>query len=328
MQSVIMRIVSAALFLASFSTGFVNERRISLPLPVHPVHQFPAGTWIENLAVRSSGEILATVLGPPQIYQVDPFSTDKPASLIYTFPNATVALGIVETTKDIFYVLVGTYDTRNDIGILGSFGIWRLDLTNFHPAELSSVVARKVVDIPGSVLPNGLTAFSDEILLAADSKVGVVWRANICTGHVTIAVDDPLLKVVPSATIPAGVNGVHIRGKHLYFTNSAQGILGKVLLNSDGYAGGPAVVISSVNGPDDFVLDKDGNVLVALNPDGKLAFSSRHGHVTVLAQDLINPTAVQFGRLSQDSGSLYISTGGGSISRVDVRGVCDACCQG
>ena len=76
--------------------------------PLHLIHQFPAGTWIENLAIRSNGEILATDDTHPRIYQVDLTRTHE-AVVVHEFTGTPSILGIVESSPDVFHVC--TYAT-------------------------------------------------------------------------------------------------------------------------------------------------------------------------------------------------------------------------
>ncbi|KAK7216619.1 hypothetical protein V2G26_004622 [Clonostachys chloroleuca] len=72
-------------------------------LPSRVVHQFPAPSWIENLAVRSNGQVLVTFISAPEVYLVDPSEPAKTV-LIHKFSNVTAMSGIVEVENDKFYV--------------------------------------------------------------------------------------------------------------------------------------------------------------------------------------------------------------------------------
>ncbi|KAJ7114418.1 hypothetical protein C8R44DRAFT_881260 [Mycena epipterygia] len=53
-------------------------------------------TWLENLAVRPNGQILATRLDVPELYQITPDPHNPKPTLIYAFPSALGTLGIAE----------------------------------------------------------------------------------------------------------------------------------------------------------------------------------------------------------------------------------------
>lgn len=83
----------------------------SSKMTTRDVWVFPNGTWLENLAVRSSGQILTTVLSSPDLYQVDPTGSHCP-TLVHHFPNVLGLLGIAEIRQDVFAVAAGNYSTQ------------------------------------------------------------------------------------------------------------------------------------------------------------------------------------------------------------------------
>src|ERR1700733_2620828 len=72
--------------------------------PVNTVHSFPINYFVENIAVRRSGQLLVTVYNRGELFQVDPSSKLAPC-LVHHF--STGITGIVEVEEDIFYVSVG-----------------------------------------------------------------------------------------------------------------------------------------------------------------------------------------------------------------------------
>ena len=63
---------------------------------------------MENIAVRSNGKILVTLINTPQVWQIDPVSNS--ADLVHEFPHAISAMGIAEYGDDIFAVVSGADD--------------------------------------------------------------------------------------------------------------------------------------------------------------------------------------------------------------------------
>lgn len=88
-----------------------TPRQRPLPLPVHVVHEFPKGTWIENIALRANDQILINIATTPDLYQVDPLSHYEPI-LIHSFPGYTSLLGIAEVDPDVFYVIAGNFSLK------------------------------------------------------------------------------------------------------------------------------------------------------------------------------------------------------------------------
>ena len=308
----------------------------TLPLPITIIHEFPPQTWVENLAVKSCGNILVTLLTSPDIYQIDPSQQTSPI-LVHSFPPYRGLLGIAELEHNIFYVAASNFSLDPAINTTNAWAIFKLDVTN-GPTKAQ---ATKIADFPKAGLLNGVTVLNRAAgtILIADSGAGVVYRLNVRTGRADKVIDDPTMKAVGAP--PIGVNGLKIRDGNLFFTNGNQGIFVRIPIKSTGEPSGPTVVLSrDIKGADDFILDSAGNEFIAENGQNNLAFlRSTGGNTTILAgaplEDptlLAGPSAVAFGRLHSDKKSLYITTTaglasganrsdlGGTVSRVDLEG--------
>jgi hypothetical protein len=70
--------------------------------------------WVENLAVRSNGKILATLINVAQVWQIDP--TAHSAELVHEFEGADSILGIAEYDSDVFAVVsaVSSWNIMNE----------------------------------------------------------------------------------------------------------------------------------------------------------------------------------------------------------------------
>ena len=272
---------------------------------VTDIWDFPDGTWVENLAVRSNGQILVTLLTSPDVYQVDP-SKQQPATLVHSFANFRGCLGIVEKGQDIFYVVVGNSTYQTFPNTPGSFTVWKLDMTQ-SPAAVTEVAT-----FPDSVLFNGITTISasSPILLIADCSAGTLWSLDTSTGATAQVSSDPLMAVV---TAPGpGINGVKVRGNTLFFTNTQQQIYASVPIDASGTPTTAAIALSTgITGIDDFQLDGSGKAYVAGNNEVR-AIPSGGGAASVVSSDalLAGSTSVQFGRKASDPGSLYVTTHG------------------
>lgn len=53
------------------------------PLNASLIHEFPNPTWIENLFVRSNGDILLTSLSLPHLYVLNPYEPQSNPILIH-----------------------------------------------------------------------------------------------------------------------------------------------------------------------------------------------------------------------------------------------------
>lgn len=325
-----------------------------LPLPVDVVHQFPVGTWIDNLAVRSNGKILATALSTPELYQVDNRGK-KPVKLIHTFANATGCTGITKLGRDTFYVIAGSFNFGNLTGVPGSWSVYKVDLRPPHPKKQPARVSL-VANFPDAIMLNGIAVLSNrkKWLLVSDSAAGIVYRLEAKHGRVVKVLHDTLMK--PDSDSGVGVNGLKFYNNYLYFTNTDRGILVRKLIHHNGRSRAAAMVVAHVNGADGFAINKAHNVVVAQNGIDALgrvtestlvtlAGGSWDGRTNVTHADpekskLYGPTAVRFGKVKPffmgskaDWMKAYVSTNGGTaqyksgsptrggtISVVNVRG--------
>ncbi|KAJ2971813.1 hypothetical protein NQ176_g7511 [Zarea fungicola] len=298
---------------------------------IRNVTVFPNGTWIENIAVRWNGNLLVTLLNRPEVWEVEPLTGHS--ELVYSFPEATGTLGIAEIEHDVFAVNVGN-STLPATGVPGTWSIWTLDYNAGRPAKTSGGLSKtpagkKVAAIPAAVFLNGLAALPTlpGVVLTADSFLGQVLAVDTKKGNWSVAIDLPELKANLTAVAQLGVNGLHIRDKHLYFTNSFKSpVLAKIPLSRDGHAAGPVQTI--INSPqyqalvgyyaDDFALDArleyawlttdPSNVVVkiSLATDKQQVVAGAASDPTVAGA-----TSAAFGRRWEDIHTLYIVTNGG-----------------
>ena len=284
------------------------------PATVTDIWDFSPGTWVENLAVRSNGQILATLFNTPEVYQVDP-TKKNPATLVHKFPDYLACLGITELQQDIFYIVVGNFSTVTITTTPGSYSIWKLDMNGYSPGG-AAPSATKVADFPKSQFFDGLTSLSpsSNILLIADSRAGALFTLNVATGAHGEAITDPLM--APTATGEGiGINGVKTRNGKLHFTNTDQALFAKEAINAQGDSTAVATtVVSDLTAVDDFQFDASGNQFFAGNNELRYR-AAGGGAVKVVSNSslLQGSTAVEFGRLASDQNSVYVSTNGGAL---------------
>jgi hypothetical protein len=113
-------------FFALFVSSFLLIARAAVIVPraapsqptLTDVWRFPKGTWAENMAVRSNGQLLVTFITPPDLYLVDPVAPNP--QLIHRFPQAASLLGIAEVEKDVFAVVAGNFSVKTLASTPGS----------------------------------------------------------------------------------------------------------------------------------------------------------------------------------------------------------------
>lgn len=220
---IIALLIVSALSNPSEFFAFGSLSHPHLPLPVIVIHQFPAGTWIESLAIRNNGKILTTALSSPEIVQVDNHGK-KPSILVHTFANATTCTGIVHLGKDTFYFIAGNFTLSTLTPVPGSWSVYRVDMRHHHPHHTEPKPAKVswVANIPDAIFLKGITILDkwQETFLLSDSGAGVVYRLDGKTGRVLQVIDDPLMKPSSSASFGVGISGVRLRenGNELSFT--------------------------------------------------------------------------------------------------------------
>ena len=290
--------------------------------PTQLIYQFPNGTFVENIAVRPDGSLLTSLIIPsPDLYLIQPSSTKPNPQLVHRFENSTSVLGITEISSDTFIVAVTTLAGGPGQAAPGSSSLWRV---SFSKPKSSRAKVSLFTKIPTVQTPNGLVTLNKHQILLADSAQGVVFAIDLDTGTSNIAITDPLFV---NNGRPISVNGLKILGRILYFTNTAQNILGKVPINlKTSAARGPASVVvdalAPAKGYGDFALAETG-IAYATNAAGNFVerVNLNSKQQTIIAgqinsTEIAEPTAAALGRNGKED-VLFVTTGGGLLIPVN-----------
>ncbi|KAF9065675.1 hypothetical protein BDP27DRAFT_1424546 [Rhodocollybia butyracea] len=282
-------------------------------LNIETIHHFSTNISLENLVVRRTGEIIVGFDNFPTIYQIEP-EINGTATYIHTFEGYVDIHGMVEVTPDQFMVTTGNLSLVTHIDVPGSCSVWHVNMTGF-PEHLE---VKKVADFADSRILNGMALLDEEkgLVYVADSRVGVVNILNVNTGEHFVAINNSLTNQPPGDC-----------QRYLYFSNFAQGIIGRVPIDENGLPEGDAeVVVSGLNTPEDFVLDKAGNIFLALFESNEvIRIDGETKEITVLAGSPDSSTykwasAVEFGRRRSDKSDLYFAINGGFLEPDNVGG--------
>jgi hypothetical protein len=291
---------------------------------VTTVAQFPAGDFLENLAVRADGSILVTVENKYQLWYV-PAPTGATAVqplLLHTFQQPT--MGIVEAEPDVFYV------STSDLSKPGESYLQRVDLRSWQPGM--PVPVNTVLKFPAPVqFLDGSTLVAPGVILAADATAGLIWRVDLSadgmSGTARVWLKDPSMELDPNNHIPAqpAVNGVRYDAKthSLYYTSTAQKFFMREQVDP--------VTLDPVNAPqlvaygsqwDDFALDTNAGAAIATTHrqntlewvplDPALGQAKQTIAGVPLDPELLGPSGFAWGRGPNDYGSVgYMTTDGG-----------------
>lgn len=296
----------------------VTDSSLGTPSPVRTVYEFPNETWVENIAVRSNGNLLLTLLDRPELHLLDPFHPNN-TTLIHVFPDVLGLLGIAEVEEDQFAVIAGNWSDTTDATIPGSYSIWEVNMRPFLALgnEVTRpAIVRKVTDMPDATFLNGMTLLNqvERTVLISDSGLGLVWKLDIDTKKYEVAIQDATMAAGPPFNL--GINGIHLRDGYIYYTNSAQELFVRIPIHSDGTSTGAAEALVRDHFGDDFTFDSAGNAYVTEDTGNILYKVSPNGAAETLLGSSDSPlvagcTSAHFGRLPEDSDVLYITTNGG-----------------
>lgn len=238
----------------------------------------PDAQTLENIALRSDGDILATSVASPKLFGLSS-QGEHPPITIAEIPGVTGLLGIAELEENVFYV-VGSNLTATE----NSNGVWRVDIRNFQAAQNGTVIqpasTSLVTRIPSALQLNGMTRLASndtKNLLISDSAQGNVIRLNVDTRAVETVLEEP--EMAPLTTgLSIGVNGIRIRDNKLYFVSLDQGLFAGVPISlASGAAVGPVETLASnITFGDDFTTSED----------GRWAYVATNGPQEVIGVDL------------------------------------------
>ncbi|KAH7145427.1 hypothetical protein B0J13DRAFT_607114 [Dactylonectria estremocensis] len=308
-----------------------------LPLPTKLIYQFPNVTWLENIAVRSNGQLLVGFGTEAALYSVDPDSNNPNPTLVYAFPNATAVFGISEVYPDVFALALGNFTWQKEAGVWHTWSVWTVDFTGDDGPEVS-----KVADIGEALWLNGMATVpgAPGNVLMSDSSLGALWKLDINTRKYEIAIERP--EMAPLNFHPfIGINGLRILRDHAYFLTSNSASAYRIKLSSKGYAL-PGAKLERIGqysfGLDDFAIDSHGTLWACTNLNHTVAAFGTSGEFATVAgssteMTVAGDTSAAFGRGRKDKQVLYVVTSGawskpvngtmtegGKIVAVDTRG--------
>ncbi|MBI5441025.1 MAG: ester cyclase [Deltaproteobacteria bacterium] len=284
-----------------------------VPAPVTEVAAFPAGEFLESVAVDAEGNLLVTHLFTGRITKIDPRGGTSvlanletglppgPLDLDFSKPVPRAGLVCIALARD--GTIYATFFSPNP----EAHGVWKIT-----PDGKGAPYA----PIPGAMV-NGIALDGAENLYVADSH-GKLWRVPAGSRRAEVWLEHPLLLRRPFVGFLPGPNGIQLWNGSLFVANSDTGNILRVPIQPDGSAGRPEVFAGGVCG-DDFAIDSAGTLYVtthAYNSVLRITQDGRRSVIATAAQGAAGPTAAAFGRAPADGESLYVVTDGGLFAPV------------
>lgn len=279
-------------------------------------------TWFENIAIRPNGTLLATRLDVPEVWSIDPATSTGTCLLRLPASEPANALtGICEVTPDVFAIGTTIYDLTGVGPTAGSGSVWLVDLSG------GAVKLDKIADTPDIGAINGMATWDSKTVLLTDCLHGKIYKLDIETGVYSIALQDETMTLPPNAPFPFAINGLKVHRApsqaYVYYTTTTRQSVYRLPVTSGLEPCGPVETLAQGLLADDIAIAEDGTVYVCTNTMNTIVKIPAAGGgevVTVAGQaegmELAGSTACV---LSQDEGTLYVSTAGGNAMPVDGR---------
>ncbi len=269
------------------------------PSPSRIVASWPAGTFVENIAVDAAGDLFVTVHNANKIVKVTPST-----GAIAGFANFPVPVaGVVFDAAGTLWVSGGTPGTAPGV------------IFQVSPAGVVS----HWCDVPEAIFLNGMTLHPDgRHALVAESLLGQILEVDLHTPSVSVWLQDTMIAPRQMGQTP-GANGVKITDGYVYVTVTERDMMVRAPLDAAGRPGAIEIVAERLRG-DDFAVGADGAFYVATHPAHSLVRLEKDGSRTTLAgaeAGLAGATAVAFGRMAADADAVYVTTSGALFYPID-----------
>jgi hypothetical protein len=226
------------------------------------VAEFPKGSFVENLVVRSDNSMLVSIISSSELWFVPAPKGAFPVQpyALHTFDNCPLAMCEVE--PDVFYLCVSDIYTTHESHLV------RIDLRGWTPGQ--PIEPETVLDFPGRVRGlNGACLIAPRVMLVADCFAGLIWRVDIPKvgpPSTDVWLSHESMGYFPGTQKPEqpGVNGLGYAAKtgFVYYTATAKKLLMRVPVDPTTLMpSGEPEHVTSGRVADDFCIDEDAGVL-------------------------------------------------------------------
>ncbi|MEI6408230.1 MAG: gluconolactonase [Bacteroidota bacterium] len=258
-------------------------------VPAATLAAFPPKTFLENLLLLPDGNMLVNSHFEGVVYKINSRGEKQKFASVKGKVTGIAAYG-----KHGF-LLTGTDENdKAEVYLLDKKG-----------------AIRPLISLPEGQFLNGITQWSGDEFLIADSYKGCIWKINAKTKKAAIWVSDDLLKRGNVQNPTPAANGIKVFNKTVYISNTQQQQILSIAV-MQGKPAKPQVFLSNVN-IDDFTFDAAGNLYGATHVYNSILKITPKKQVTIIAeqpQGVSGSTACIL-RKNTKGYTLFVSTNGG-----------------
>ncbi len=285
------------------------------PVPTEVVATVEEGDFIEGIVAHPDGHLYATGLVSGRVYRI---GLDGSVAVIRQFPIAEpMDFGAGPTGGGADHIVTLCLGLDGELFVAVAVtdpavrGLWRLDPDGS---------GERLAPLPADADPNGTTVDRAGNLYAADTGGGLIWRVPAGGSDAEVWCTDPLVTAV---TAPwggrMGPNGLqHVDGA-LLVTMSMRNTVVRVPIEADG-SPGPAEVVATGMGGDDFAVLPDGTLYVTTHPSNWVVRIPPDGgpatRVAGVDQGVVGSACAVY---HPGTGDVFVGTDGGLFGFEDDR---------
>ncbi|MBC7003028.1 hypothetical protein BIZ37_10700 [Photobacterium sp. BZF1] len=262
---------------------------------IESVIAMPAGHFFENLTYKNDKELVATDYTGMSLYQ---YSESGVAKLFAKVDGHPVSIRFDENGNG----LLSVHETSimQGASFLESMALYKVT----QDGQLT-----RIKGLEQSAFLNGMVYLGEQQYLIADAAHGKIFHFDMNTSKLSIWLEDEKLQALQERPGLPGVNGIQLHKGELYFTNSAQQLLGKI-----GIKNGKAVKLEIINRgiqADDFIIDEQGDWFITTHHHEVIKYTHDGKQSVLVSHGIEGNTAIQMSKTEADV--FYITNDGGLL---------------
>lgn len=269
-----------------------HDGGVFAPVPARTVASWPAGHFVENVAVANDGTVFISLHSHHRIDRYRPETNQLDVFCELPAPAA----GLAFDADGMLWV------TGGEVGRPPGF-IWRLQPDG---------QAEEWLQVVDALFLNGCAILpSQRVLLVAESLTGRILAVDQRTRSWSAWTEDDFLR--PEHEQMPGANGIKLDQGAVWVSVTDRDAIVRMPVGPAGTAGPPEVVAERLRA-DDFAFGESGAMFIATHVAQTVVRLDANGTRTTIAgpdQGAVGSTACAFGRAGEDRRALYVTTNGG-----------------